>query len=244
LQNFVLVIEESKEITELCEQVLGEIQAKVVVAKDAVSAKGILIQSIPSVLICSLKLGDVEDAGFRLCEELQSREEFAQIPMLIVAQELRDGYSKRAREVGLQGLLSWPLTEGDFRSALSAYFSFGSSLPGQRESEFGESEFEVEFEVEESTPKAAPTKKPEPAVKDEKLELAQKLLAQVLHALRTSDLLSVAELEDVPQIVFEMTRGVCGAQQTDSPAKGAERTEEGEEPETSMNLDSVFGLKK
>lgn len=235
MQNFVLVIEEDQAIAELCKGVLRGQGAKVVSVKDSGAAKRILIQSIPNIIIASLSSEDEGAAGFRLCEELQGRSDFAEIPILLVCEEIKQGYSERARELKADGLLSWPLTEGDFRNALGRHFSF----------EAGAAEFDIEFEVEQEVePKKEekPQAKPAPALAgDEKLAKAQKLLAQVLHALKTSDLLSVAEIEDVPRIVFEMTRSVCGQQSVPAQPKEGEKEDT---TETSMDLDSVFGLKK
>ncbi len=230
MQVFVLVIEEDQAIAELCKGVLRGQGVKVVAVKDVVSAKRVLIQSIPSIIIASLNLGEDAEAGFRLCEELQGRSDFAEIPILLVCEELQAGYSERARELGAEGLLSWPLTEGDFRSALGSHFSLGA-----------QAEFDIEFEVESEDEEQPKSVSPPAVAPDEKLATAQKLLAQVLHALKTSDLLSVAEIEDVPRIVFEMTRSVCGQQ-----SAGVEVSERDAEDasETKMDLDSVFGLKK
>lgn len=48
-----------------------------------------------------------------------------------------------------------------------------------------------------------------PGSKDQHFQTAQKLLAQVLHNLKTSNLLDVADAEDVPRIVLELTKKVC-----------------------------------
>lgn len=74
------------------------------------------------------------------------------------------------------------------------------------------SDGEVRSALRKFFPELAEERKIESAsTKDEHFQFAQKLLAQVLHNLKTSNLLEVAEREDVPRIVAEMARKVCDA---------------------------------
>lgn len=51
-----------------------------------------------------------------------------------------------------------------------------------------------------------------------KINLAQRILAKVFVNLKSSSLLQIVELEDVPRVVFEITRTVCGVPSEDEPA--------------------------
>lgn len=90
-----------------------------------------------------------------------------------------------------------------------------------------------------------------------KINLAQRILAKVFVNLKSSSLLQIVELEDVPRVVFEITRTVCGVP-SDEPAGHAPtrqeqaahdtgRHEKGsktvQEPDVELNLDRVFKTK-
>ncbi len=73
----------------------------------------------------------------------------------------------------------------------------------------------------------------------ENLLFAQRILATILHNLKTSDLLQVVEKEDVSRIVYEMTKSVCGIRD-EIPAESDEPDEE--LSNMSSDLDRAFGL--
>ena len=77
-----------------------------------------------------------------------------------------------------------------------------------------------------------------------KLKKAQHLLAMVLHNLKTSNLLDVVDLEDVPGIVLQMARNVCGEAKEEPQPEVSPGTSESKGADVSLDLDSVFGLKK
>lgn len=98
----------------------------------------------------------------------------------------------------------------------------------------------------------------EDASVEDKLKRAQQILASVLHNLKTSDLLQVVELEDIPGIVMQMTRKVCDpssdsasrtlddALKTTAPkaAVSPQKAPTAANPAVELNLDNLFGLKK
>lgn len=82
----------------------------------------------------------------------------------------------------------------------------------------------------------------------EKLLYAQQLLAKVLHNLRTSALLDVADMEDVPRIVLQMTRTVCGIREESKIEPGRSKEEQARaeiksDAAISIDLDSLFRKK-
>ena len=92
---------------------------------------------------------------------------------------------------------------------------------------------------------------------DDKVKRAQQILAAVLHNLKTSDLLHVVDLEDVPRVVLQMTRQVCDPVSSESapsmeqafnrpPQKPQAAPQQPAKPAAvvEMDLDSIFGLKK
>jgi hypothetical protein len=84
---------------------------------------------------------------------------------------------------------------------------------------------------------------------EDNLTYSQRILATVLHNLKTSDLLQVVEPEDVPRIVFEMTRTVCEIREEFhrkenglAEEEAASKEDEQDQKELSSDLDRAFGF--
>ena len=142
---------------------------------------------------------------------------------------------RQATECGAKGLLSWPATVTAIQARVEPFLSQDLSINEPKKIPASQT----------TAPKpapAAPKKKQAsavvPASEEEKLLMAQRLLAQVLHNVKTSDLLGIVEADEVPRVVFEMTRSVCGM--NDEPRKASAVKDE----ETEIDLASAFGMNK
>jgi DNA-binding response OmpR family regulator len=240
VSGFILAVDDKKRLKEVIEEALPGYDVKVVQVADAASAKRTLIQAVPCVIICFVSLGEDSQAGLRLCQDLRAHAELSKVPLMLASEELSPELLQASSESGASGLLAWPTSVEMLERRISAI------LPPDLRPKQGEKEKLRETDKKQAVAtKPAPQQQPSLSSKtdedeQQKLTLAQQLLAKVLHGLKTSDLLSVADIEDVPRIVFEMTRSVCGISSESSIANKASK--EGK-TETEIDLDSVFGLK-
>jgi hypothetical protein len=164
---------------------------------------------------------------------------------------------KRCQDAGAQGVVSWTLSaealakriqmlvsgQNPVSDPFSANASFttvesAGVLPGSLPVEdVDNSALADPFGVESDSEVEQPA-----ATFEEKQALAQRLLAMALHNVRTSDLLRVASIEDVPRVVSEITRKVCG--QDETPRQPSSTSTAPGQGDISSKLDEVFGFKK
>lgn len=217
--NNILVVDGDRETARIVEEATSGSSVKVVPMADAALTKRRLLQERPLLVFCAVKLANDHEAGFRFCEELRAHDAYRDIPVFLFSEELSDEAIRRASTCGARGLMPKPLQASTLRVRLQPYLPKNPSTPAMQQKP------------------ERPESPPVLFVDDElskKFHLAQTLLAKVLHNLKTSDLLKVAEEEDVPRVVFEITRSVCGI-------RGG--TTSGTEAETTIDLDKVFGRK-
>lgn len=205
--DFFIVIDGADEIGPVVERAVASAGVSVVRAASVAAAKRKLVEAAPLMLISRASFAEDLDGGYRLGRELQSHASLSTIPLVLVDADLNDESLRKATECGAKALIPWPV------SAESLAIRLAALVPGVK---FGEVLAAPVKPVEPPQPAASAVTAGQaavaarPVVQSEKLQLAQQLLARVLHSLRTSDLLEVADLEDVPAIVFQMTRTVCG----------------------------------
>lgn len=219
----ILVIDAQSETSRALEEALEASALRVVTVSDIVSAKRRLVQERPVLIVCAASLGGDTDAAFRFCEELHAHETYRDIPVLLVSEGLTDEAIRRAGASGAKGMMPKPLQPTALRHRLQNLLPKEIVVPPPAAAE--------------SKPRPAPPPL-EPQVEAEaerNFQLAQSLLAKVLHNLKTSDLLKIAEEDDVPRVVFEITRSVCGIRTAPAAAKP--------EAQTTLDLDRAFGRK-
>ncbi|MCB0322162.1 MAG: response regulator [Bdellovibrionales bacterium] len=246
MADFLLVLDEDGRLREVVEAAIHGADVRVMVVADAPAAKRMLLQAAPDLIVSEVAVGEDTDAGYRFCEQLQGHPELSQIPVLLVGEDLDETTIRRASESGASGIVPWPLTPAALRTRMSTLLPALASAP---ELEKAPAEAKSAPQSQPSTtPPAAGVVAPSSLISggapapetQQKLLKVQKLLAQILHNLKTSDLLEIVELEDVPRVVLEMARSVCGEPvQQAQPAPQAEQSSR-----TEIDLDSVFGLKK
>ncbi len=203
------------------------------------AAKRKLMQDLPLLIVSMVSFIGDDSAGFTFCDEIRQHSSFSDIPVILVADSLTDELIRRGTECGAKGVVTWPVSaealRRRIRSLLPEALQHQSAVlpqtarPGApRCAGVGSA----------GAASKAPAFQAPPSEMDEKLKSAQMLLARVLHNLKTSDLLQVVELEDVPRVVYEMCRSVCGFKDTEpSPARTS--TTKGSDVE--MDLDRAFG---
>ena len=267
----ILVIDDTTQIREALVGVLSGLDVKLRKVDDFASAKRKLIQSAPDLIVSALTIGQDTAGGYQFCKDLQGHSELCKIPVLLIGENQPSADEvKEAQNFGAKDLLPWPISRSSLRDTIRPLLS---------QLDWG---VEIEDEISVEAPKPPPAAKPAAAAgsaplakaarpanvvvtggppgmesefdeETQKLKFAQRLLAQVLHNLKSSNLLGVAELEDVPRILCGITRTVCGVSEeemerdliAEAQARAQARAKAKEEPaESSLDLDSVFGLKK
>ncbi len=222
--SFFIVIDPAGEVSQVVERAAAGIA--VVSVSSVAAAKRKLIEAAPLLLISRATFSDDPDGGYRLGRELQSHAALSGIPLLLVESDIDEASLRKATECGAKALIPWPV------SAESLQVRLSSLLPSIKFAEVKAEAARSEPPKVADAPAAKSSEQPSPGqgavaarpvVQSEKLQLAQQLLARVLHSLRTSDLLEVADLEDVPAIVFQMTRTVCGMKDEARPGAGSQR---------------------
>ncbi len=220
----ILIIEGEQGLRAAIDAALSGLDYEVTEVDSIDGARRSLMQGLPDLVCSRVSVSGDEAAGFEFCGDLQSHPELSQVPVVLIGDELNEEQLSKASENGATGFLSWPVSEVILRNRVRAI------IPDLKEAS--------------GKPKASPAKaKPASAPAgaspevDEKFQLVQDLLAQLLHNLKTSALLDVVETEDVPQVVYEMCRKVCGI--SEAAAKPAKKEEE-----VSIDLENAFGMKK
>ena len=257
MAGIVLVIDDKDRLSEVVQEALDGLDAKLELVTAIPAAKRFVVSKQPGVVISNVLLGENEVAGFDFCREMRDHTLFADLPVILVGESLTEEVIRDATESGAPGLVGWPVAASTLRKRLVHFLEEQQTSSGS---------FEVEVEVSLPTqtakPAAAPPKPAAPAMPaapvaeagsdvgqettiDDKIKEAQRLLAMVLHNLKTSNLLEVIELEDVAGIVLQMTRSICEADgAAAAKSTGSIKAESPKGADVDLNLDDVFGLKK
>ena len=211
------------------------------------------MERTPDLVVCRIALQSGQEAGYQFARELSEHQELSTIPVLLVADELSEDVIRRASTSGAKSVLPWPLTVDALRMRVSVYLIDKlATVSSKVLSLSSAAQFAAQFVGEDES--QAPTES------EQKIHLAQQLLARVLHNLKTSALLDVVDLEDVPQVLGEITKAICvdprvittaleqvraGKVESSALESGAQ-AKPAEKPEKSvvLDLDSAFGLSK
>jgi response regulator RpfG family c-di-GMP phosphodiesterase len=207
----ILVIDEQDRFKPVLELTYKGQAVNIVGAKAISRAKQMLIQSMPDLIISSYNFRTDPEGGANFCEELSKHPLLSQIPVLLVANELTEPLIKRSGESGAKGLMGWPATVGVIRNRVSAIlgdinFSSEAEIPAEPtkpEPKTAEAPAETSSTLTEVA-ELSSAEKP-----SENMELVQRLLAQVLHNIRTRKLSDDLALEQVPELVVAETKKVC-----------------------------------
>lgn len=246
MKGIVLVIDDRERLGPVVQQALEGLKADLHIVDKVLAAKQFLVQTRPGVVISNVLLGENANAGFDFCREMRDHAAFASLPVILVGETLGEDVIRQATESGAHGLVGWPVAPETLRKRLTNFLDEGTQHQA--------------IAADGSTSAAPPVQPPTPempvgqeATVDDKLKRAQYLLAMVLHSLKTSNLLEVVEMEDVPGIVMQMARTVCGEASGEQPvqanpkpnnAAAQQQQQSTGEIEVELNLDDVFGLKK
>lgn len=222
------------------EAALKGLDVAVETVKNIAAAKRKLVDNPPDFILCSFSLRGNPDAGPQFSAELHKHPTLAKVPVLLIANELNDGLIRKAADSGAQGLLAWPVPVGALRIRITSFLHPEKAEQKSATSGIGAATAAAAESSRSTVSRPTPTQ-PGHKEEDPKLQLAQRLLAQVLHNIRTSDLLRVIEQEDVPRAVFEITRTVCGIK---PDKKLDEKDSDPSSSKDEIDLDTVFGQKK
>ena len=232
MTDSILIINSSEELEQKARAAVSPAGVAVAVVSDIPSAKRRLLVDIPTAILCQVETGADRFAGIRFVEELKLHPRLGSIPVILFSLEPDEHVIAEASRAGASGLLSYPVDSSLLRQRLQPL------LPALKEHQPPPAEHLGQpAGVEGSGEGRDPDR-------ETKLKLAQHLLAKALHNLKSSSLLDATQLEEVPQIVAEITRAVCGAAQHPdvqvkmAPVdKGKERSED---RETRVELDTAF----
>ena len=231
MSGFLLVVDDQDRVQPIVEAAIGKARASVVGVKDYVQAKRRMVQGVPDLVLGMVSTGGNPKSGLAFCKEMQEHARFREVPVILITNNLTEDVIRGASESGAKGLLSWPVSVSILKNrivALVPELDKTAAVPSKSV----------------TAPRAMA--KTQAAAADPKLQLAQHLLAKVLHNLKTSALLDIVELEEVPRVVAEITRSVCaaGVQQLEPAAQSAASATKKLDGETYIDLDAAFGLKK
>lgn len=205
-------------------------------------AKMTMLKIPPTVIVTELDVPSASSQVLRFCREMRGHASFSNIPLLLVVRDNSATVVKMCQDSGAQTVMPWPSTAGEMFNRIEMLVSddMSASIASSYEDPLQD---EQRLSLGQKSSAVVNKKSASEATFEEKMAVAQRLLAMALHNLKTTNLLEVASIDDVPRIVSEITRAVCG--QEDSPSKTDKVAVDvvGEE-NFSKQLDAVFGLKK
>ncbi len=249
MTGYVLLIDEKGLIEPVLARVFEHSLLTIVSLPSVTAAKRKLIEERAALVISVAAFASDPEGGYRLARELSGHETLSTIPLVLVSNELTEEVIRKATDVGARALIPWPVSVESLQARLKPLLGDLLALPQPetapplRKPETTASEPPART----STPVGAAPPASTGEAASEKFQLAQQLLAKVLHNLKTSALLDVVDLEDVPEVVVEITRSVCGApagdraavrQPSAPPAESASATRS-----EGVDLDSIFRKK-
>ena len=249
MSDTILIVDDKDRVADRVRMALGEMPLSVSTVTDARSAKQLLVQSEIALIMMDVALGADEQAGITLCRQLREHERFSDIPVILLSDSLGDELIQLASDSGAQGLVGWPFPLESIKKRLLSLLSqkaiSSQPLKSDQVSPAPATPPPTASKPSAAAPvSAAPAPAAQAASLEDKLKHAQHLLAMVLHNLKTSNLLDLVEIEDIPGIVLQLTRTVCGEHSEPEASQAAPAEKTSAEPEVSMDLDSVFGIKK
>jgi len=236
----VFLIDDLGRVEAILEKAFTGTSLKLQVFNDTASAKRRLLEEHPQLIISLATFQNTPDGGFRLASELSAHDVLSAIPLVLVSEQLSEDVIRQASDSGAKALIPWPVTIESLKNRLKPFLE--SLNPKHETPPLPQAASAVSSQPPKESPALASA-----SPHDEKIHVAQQLLAKVLHNLKTSALLEVIDLEDVPRVVMEITRAVTGAQVPEQ--KSAEKPAPkipANVPKTELtaDLDRAFGLKK
>lgn len=211
VSGFLLVIDDSDRFVPVIEMTYAKMRLEVVGVKSVKAAKRVLLEKHPEAIICGLRLKDDPKGGSKFCAELKSHPELSKIPVMLIANELNDGLIREASEHGAKGLIAWPASVQVIRKRLEQFipdYLAKELTPEEQRERYAKLPNIAQDELRiEKIPQASEEKSSN--IEEEKLNLAKRIMAQVLHNLRVDGNLGQSSLQDVPRVVSEMTSRVC-----------------------------------
>ncbi len=253
VNNFVLLVDDQGQVEPVLERILKGTEVSISSFTEISAAKRSLIEAAPLLSLALVSFQNDPEGGYRLAREVADDRDLSRISLGLFTDELSEEVIRKASESGAKALIPWPLGVEALKARLKPFLSeqletgkFPAATQGRAAS------------VGAQAPQMGIMGK-SGAVQTDKIQLAQHLLAKALHNLKTSDLLEVIDLEDVPRVVSEITRAVCGVSAPSAAARppaAPQKTEsaksvpaksvvlEQSELKTEVDLDAAFGLKK
>lgn len=249
MDRVVLGLFSSFEVEQRVSAVLKEESITLASEKETMTAKRQLLRHSPDLIIGEMSGESGEQSILKFFEELRGHESFRTIPLLAICHRRSSELASSCQDAGAQGVITWPVDDAVLKQKLKLLLGreTKSLLVGDEESQSldGGSSFDSH-----SIEAPSVFLGPESAVvdvspeADEEMELklknAQRLLAMVLHNIKTSDLLRVSALEDVPRIVYEVTRKVCQQDTQQDKQVESEGKAETSSQNVSSALDKIF----
>ena len=237
MNEYILVIDAKDEIKALVDDALSGVNAKVLVSKDVNSAKRKLVQAVPCIILSVVNIDGDSKAGINLCHQLREHSEFSKIPLVLFSDSINDEILQQARVEGAKAVVPFSVLSTELRKFLNSLLPNIVPKPAEVK------------QVNKSTQSQITSGSNVADLEtQEKIEIAQRLMAKVLHNLKTSDLLQVVDKDEVAQVVYEMTRSVCGISSSvigDAIKKDITKSECGlggvDDQRTDVDLSEIFG---
>lgn len=244
MTGYILLLEDRGGIEPVLSRALEHSLLSLVSCPSITAGKRKLIESQPVLILCAAAFANDSEAGFKLATELSNHESLSTIPLVLVSDQLSEDVIRRASAAGARSLIPWPLSADALQVRLRPLL--GDQLGQPTPSAVRNETKPVAEELPTADVPIVPLAPSEDA-HAAKFQLAQRLLAKVLHNLKTSALLDVVDLEDVPGVVVEITRSVCLASGATSDSKqlreapsAAQKTPSGS---STIDFDAIFRRK-
>lgn len=244
----ILLVDSTGNLDKVLRQAVAGVDLGLFAVQEIAEAKRSLILHEPHLIVLTDSIGGNSEAGYVFCKELQSHSTLSKVPVLICVKDLTEDCIRKASDSGAKAIV--PIGAGDLlRKRIEQL------LPGL----FGEKATSSQLpKAENKQPPAAgdakSVAKNTAASQDHagvagsneegfeaKLKLSQNILAKVLHNLKTSHLLQVVELDDVPRVIVEITRSVCAQQTSELAALRAQKSSSSDDvARMSVELDKLM----
>ena len=226
---YLLTIASSSGLDDALRELAAESALEVAAVSTIAEAKRLLIRNLPKFILCSIEVSGDEQAGVSFCKQLQDHPQLGAIPVILFSARANQDILHGAAVSGARGFIRIPVDVTMLRQHLSGLLAVPSAVsveskssPSPAKGSSGAGGVRVPqpspsaAKRDVSAPASAP---PQPNVLaqlsgdeelQKKLDVAHGLIEKVLVNLRSSQLLQVVDLEDVPKVVAEITRSVCG----------------------------------
>ena len=118
MNNYILVVDDDKEVREILAFVLRHNGFEVVLASNGAQIEQILLQGVPDLILLDVMMPG--ENGYHLCRSLRQNPQTQHIPIMIMTAHAEDIYQRISRDVGASQHITKPFHPLDLAEKVKA----------------------------------------------------------------------------------------------------------------------------